>query len=233
MLAPRWVTCAQSSPQSSSTESRKNPALYAETEGGVASKASYARRKKPQVLAPAGGWAQLRAAVACGADAVYFGLDGVNARARAENFTLQELPGLMAELHAAGVKGFVAMNILLWDDELADIERRVWACAAAGVDAMIVQDVGAVTLCRSVAPHLPVHASTQMTVTSAEGARFAAALGVKRVVAARELSIRELKSVCDGVNDGQKGIDVEAFVHGALCVSYSGQCLSSEAWGGA
>ena len=125
------------------------------------------------------------------------------------------------------------MNILLWDDELGDIERRVRACAAAGVDALIVQDVGAVTLCRSVAPHLPVHASTQMTVTSAEGARFAADLGVNRVVAARELSVRELKSVCDGVSGSQeKGVEVEAFVHGALCVSYSGQCLSSEAWGG-
>jgi len=163
---------------------------------------------------------------------VYFGLDGVNARARAENFKMDELPQVMRELHAAGMKGFCAMNILLFDNELADVERRVRACAEAGVDALIVQDVGAVTLCRAVAPQLPVHASTQMTVTSAEGARFAADLGVKRVVAARELSIRELASVAAGLRSVESDVEVEAFVHGALCVSYSGQCLSSEAWGG-
>ena len=111
MLAPRWVACALSS-----ADRRKKPALYAETEVGVATAASQARRKKPQVLAPAGGWAQLRAAVACGADAVYFGLDGVNARARAENFTLQELPGLMAELHAAGALCRRGMSFFAWSD---------------------------------------------------------------------------------------------------------------------
>jgi collagenase-like PrtC family protease len=208
-------------------ELRKNPTLYAEAAPSTSAAGSALR--KPQVLAPAGGWAQLRAAVACGADAVYFGLDAFNARARAENFTLAELPALMAELHASGVKGFVAMNILLYDTELSQVETYARAMAAAGVDAVIVQDVGAVRLLRRLAPGLPVHASTQMSVTSPEGARFAASLGVARVVAGRELSVRELRAVAAGAG---AGVDVEAFVHGALCVSYSGQCLSSEAWGG-
>ena len=217
-------------------ELRKNPTLYAGT-AAIATPPSLAaasapvaqRRKKPQVLAPAGGWPQLRAAIACGADAVYFGTDGFNARARAENFTLSELPAVMAELHAHGVLGFVALNILIFDDELASAEARVRAIAAAGVDAVIVQDIGVAALVKRVAPALPLHASTQMSVTSAEGARFAAALGAKRVVAARELSVRELRSVAAGA---PAGVELEAFVHGALCVSYSGQCLSSEAWGG-
>lgn len=182
---------------------------------------------KPHVLAPAGGWPQLRAAVACGADAVYFGLDGVNARSRAENFTLAELPSLMAELHAAGVKGYVAMNILLFDSELDDAEMRLRAIYAAGADAVIVQDVGLAELAGRCAPGLRVHASTQQTVTSSSGAAFASSLGCERVVAARELSVGELATLSD-----EADVEVEAFVHGALCVSYSGQCLSSEAWGG-
>ena len=245
-------------------ELRKNPTLYAGAAADAtpplaappAGSAAQPPQRKPQVLAPAGGWPQLRAAIACGADAVYFGTDGFNARARAENFTLAELPAVrapyilaiaarlrvltcarypfcllqvMAELHAHGVLGFVALNILIFDDELASAEARVRAIAAAGVDAVIVQDIGVAALVKRCAPALPLHASTQMSVTSAEGARFAAALGAKRVVAARELSVRELRSVAAGA---PAGVELEAFVHGALCVSYSGQCLSSEAWGG-
>ena len=237
---PRCSTASEAA-----TELRKNPALYSDAGGSgqpqqppasssaaetavAPSQPPRGRLKKPEVLAPAGGWPQLRAAVACGADAVYFGIDGLNARARAANFAPEELPAVMAELHAAGVKGFVALNILLYDSELADVEARVRAMASAGVDAVIVQDVGVVRLLRRVAPGLPVHASTQLTVTSAEGARFAASLGVTRVVAARELSVKELSSLAGGA----AGTELEAFVHGALCVSYSGQCLSSEAWGG-
>ncbi|GLI60382.1 hypothetical protein VaNZ11_002388 [Volvox africanus] len=184
--------------------------------------------QKPEVLAPVGGWPQLRAAVENGADAVYFGLEDFNARARAANFNMEELPNVMSYLHARGVKGFVTLNVLVFDEELSAVEEQIRAMAMAGVDAVIVQDWGVVELMRQVAPGLPVHGSTQMSVTSAEGAAWVSELGVERVVVARELSVREISKICDGV----RGAEVEAFVHGALCVSYSGQCFSSEAWGG-
>ncbi|GIL91502.1 hypothetical protein Vretifemale_19091 [Volvox reticuliferus] len=184
--------------------------------------------QKPEVLAPVGGWPQLRAAVENGADAVYFGLEDFNARARAANFSVTELPDVMSYLHARGVKGFVTLNVLVFDEELSAVEEQIRAMAMAGVDAVIVQDWGVVELMRRVAPGLPVHGSTQMSVTSAEGAAWVSELGVERVVVARELSVREIAKVCNGVS----GTEVEAFVHGALCVSYSGQCFSSEAWGG-
>ncbi|GIL60544.1 hypothetical protein Vafri_15096 [Volvox africanus] len=141
---------------------------------------------------------------------------------------MEELPNVMSYLHARGVKGFVTLNVLVFDEELSAVEEQIRAMAMAGVDAVIVQDWGVVQLMRRVAPGLPVHGSTQMSVTSAEGAAWVSELGVERVVVARELSVREISKVCDGV----PGTEVEAFVHGALCVSYSGQCFSSEAWGG-
>ncbi|GFR48190.1 hypothetical protein Agub_g10043 [Astrephomene gubernaculifera] len=196
---------------------------------------------KPEVLAPAGGWPQLRAAVENGADAVYFGLEDFNARARAANFSYDELPEVMSYLHARGVKGFVALNVLVFDEELPALESRVRSMAEAGVDAVIVQDWGVVSLLRRVAPCLPVHGSTQMSITSAEGAEWAAGLGVERVVVGRELSVREIGKVRDGLAASSTSTstsstappaEIEAFVHGAMCVSYSGQCFSSEAWGG-
>ena len=181
----------------------------------------------PELLAPAGDWEALRAAVANGADAVYFGLSAFNARARAANFTLDELPDVMGYLHARNVRGFVAMNILVFDDELAEAERFIRAMADAGVDAVIVQDLGVVTLMREIAPTLAVHGSTQMTLTEARGIAFVRELGVERVVLARELSLDDIRIVTAGTDT-----PVEVFVHGALCVAYSGQCLTSEALGG-
>mmetsp|Transcript_51491 Transcript_51491/g.164657 ORF Transcript_51491/g.164657 Transcript_51491/m.164657 type:complete len:592 (+) Transcript_51491:230-2005(+) len=212
-------------------EARKNPDLYSSLErgGSGATMGTVGPRlaKKPEVLAPCGGWVQLKAAVENGADCVYFGLTEFNARARAANFTTEELPSVVEYLHARGVKGYVTFNILVFDGELENAERRIRAIARAGVDAVIVQDVGVVELFRRVAPGLPVHGSTQMTITSAEGAEFARQLGVERVVVGRELSVREISKVREGTS-----AEVEAFVHGAMCVSYSGQCFSSEAWGG-
>ena len=118
---------------------------------------------KPEILAPAGDEDALRAAVRAGADAVYFGVKGHNARARAKNFDVDELPRVMAELHRWGVKGYVTLNTLTFDHELDAVEAVVRACADAAVDAVIVQDLGVVQLCRAVAPGLEVHASTQMT----------------------------------------------------------------------
>jgi putative protease len=188
-----------------------------------------AARRRPEVLAPAGGWPQLRAAVENGADAVYFGAAaGFNARARAENFAVSELPEVMAYLHERGVLGYLALNVLAFDAELPALAELGAAAQRAGVDAAIVQDLGGAALLRAAAPGLPLHGSTQMSVTSPEGAAFAAGLGVTRVVVGRELSVSEIAAV---VAKGG-GVEVETFVHGALCVSYSGQCFSSEAWGG-
>jgi putative protease len=184
-------------------------------------------RVKPELLAPAGDWEALRAAVANGADAVYFGLSNFNARARAANFGLDELPEVMRFLHARNVRGFVTLNTLIFSDELSDVAEFVKAVAMNGVDAVIVQDLGLVRLVRRIAPSLHVHASTQMTLTEPRGIDFVRRLGVERVVLARELSLADIRKVTS-----QTEMPVEVFVHGALCVAYSGQCLTSEALGG-
>ena len=182
----------------------------------------------PELLAPAGDWDCVRAAIENGADAVYFGLDtGFNARARATNFTPADLPRLMEMLHLRGLKGYATLNTLVFSDELEAFGRTVEAVADAGVDAVLVQDVGAATLIRERRPELSLHASTQMTLTSAETIELAEALGMDRVVVARELSIQEITAI-----RRQTAMPLEVFVHGALCVAYSGQCLTSESLGG-
>lgn len=182
--------------------------------------------RKPELLAPAGDWECARAAVANGADAVYFGLPAFNARMRATNFAADDLPRLMDFLHEHGVKGYVAFNVLIFTDELAAAEEQLILLHRAGVDAAIVQDVGLTSLAREVVPDFHVHASTQMTLTSPEGLAFARRLGVERAVLARELSLRELAKF-----RATDAVPIEVFVHGALCVAYSGQCLTSEALG--
>ena len=182
---------------------------------------------RPELLSPAGDWDALRAAVANGADAVYFGLSAFNARARAANFTLDELPEVIGYLHAHNVRGFVALNILIFTDELPEVVEFVKAIAAAGVDAVIVQDLGLVALIRKLAPTLAIHGSTQMTLTEPRGIEFVRRLGVERVVLARELSLDDIRKVTAGTT-----VPVEVFIHGALCVAYSGQCLTSVALGG-
>jgi U32 family peptidase len=185
-------------------------------------------RTKPELLAPAGDWECARAAVANGADAVYFGLPAFNARMRATNFTPDDLPKLMDFLHEHGVKGYVAFNVLIFTDELAAAEEELVLLDRAGVDAAIVQDLGLVSLARERVPDLHIHASTQMTLTSPEGVAFAQRLGITRAVLARELSLRELAKF-RATPDAD--VPLEVFVHGALCVAYSGQCLTSEALG--
>ena len=183
--------------------------------------------QRPELLAPAGDWDALRAAVANGADAVYFGLSNFNARHRATNFTLEELPEVMSFLHDRNVRGYVAFNTLIFSDELPEAVSFIQAIAAAGVDAVIVQDLGFARLLARMAPALPVHASTQMTLTEHRGIEFVRKLGVQRVILARELSIDDIGSIAN-----QTSMPLEVFVHGALCVAYSGQCLTSEALGG-
>jgi U32 family peptidase len=182
---------------------------------------------KPEVLAPAGDFEAMRAAVANGADAVYFGLSHFNARHRATNFAIEELPQTLRYLHAHNVRGYVTCNTLIFSDELPEIERFIRAIADAGADAVIVQDLGLVRLIRRVAATLPIHGSTQMTLTEPRGIEFVKALGVERVILARELSLPEIQRITAATDT-----PVEVFVHGALCVSYSGQCLTSESIGG-
>ncbi len=205
----------------------------------------------PELLAPAGDWECAKAAVENGADAIYFGLEKFNARMRAQNFTEADLPKLMDVLHRRGVKGYVTFNTLVFANELADAENYLRTIITAGVDAAIVQDVGICRLIRRLSPDFPIHASTQMTITSVAGVEFARELGCNLVVLARECSLKEIEKIqaaqgkagrplpaTSQATDDAHGVTrpaelpIEVFVHGALCVAYSGQCLTSEALGG-
>jgi U32 family peptidase len=204
-------------------------------------------RKLPELIAPAGDWECARAAVENGADAIYFGLEKFNARMRANNFTGADLPKLMEFLRRRGVRGYVTFNILVFENELSDAEKYLRMMIASGVDAVVVQDVGICRLIRQLSPDFPIQASTQMTITSAGGVEFARDLGCNRVVLARECSIKEIEKIQASqgragsplpANDGAQGtarptrLPLEIFIHGALCIAYSGQCLTSEAMGG-
>ena len=186
----------------------------------------------PEIMSPAGGFPQLRAAIANGADSVYLGCSAFSARARAANFDpVTELPDAVRLAHASGVKVYVALNTLVFNKEMDEVAGLIRQIDAAGVDALIVQDLGICKVARRVAPRLELHASTQQSVTSADGVRHSASLGANRVVLGRELSVKEIESVSRDMR-GDSSVETEVFVHGALCVSYSGQCFSSEAWGG-
>ncbi len=188
---------------------------------------------RPELLAPAGDWECVRAAVENGADAVYFGLERFNARMRAKNFTQADLPELMAYLHRRGVRGYVTFNVLVFTDELPDAADFLRSIIAAGVDAAIVQDIGICRLIRRLSPDFPIHGSTQMTVTGPAGVEFARELGAELVVLGRENSIKEIEAIQAAQRDsGLPPLPLEVFVHGALCVAYSGQCLTSESLGG-
>ncbi|MEO1211123.1 MAG: DUF3656 domain-containing protein [Cyanobacteria bacterium J06638_20] len=188
--------------------------------------------QRPELLAPAGNWDCAKAAVENGADAIYFGLDRFNARMRAQNFTEADLPELMTFLHRRGVKGYVTLNTLVFPAELPEAEQYLRSIISAGVDAVIVQDVGICRLIRHLSPDFPIHASTQMTVTSAAGVAFAKDLGCDLVVLARECSLKEISKIQSQIAKQEVALPLEVFVHGALCVAYSGQCLTSEALGG-
>jgi len=183
--------------------------------------------REPELLAPAGSWDCVRAAVVNGADAVFFGLSKFNARLRADNFTEDDLPELMKFLHTHGVRGFVTMNTLIFTGELDEAEAQLQLLERCGVDAIIVQDLGLARLASIVVPSVEIHASTQMTITSPEGLAFADQLfQLDRVVLARELSIQQIEKF-----NPRECVPLEVFVHGALCVAYSGQCLTSESLG--
>ena len=180
-----------------------------------------------EILAPAGDREMLGAAVFSGADAVYLGLSGFNARRTAGNFTPDELCEAVAFCHARGVRVHVALNTLVYAQELAGLADAVRAVAQAGADAVIADDLATAQLVKQIAPALALHASTQMTVHTPAGAQEMAALGYDRVILARELSLEEIRAVC-----AASPIECEVFVHGALCMSVSGQCMMSAFLGG-
>lgn len=184
--------------------------------------------RRPEILAPAGDRDALAAALAAGADAVYLGLDdGFNARARAANFPSTHLAEVAAQVHRAGARLYITLNTLVFEPELPIVEELLRRVAASGADAIIVQDPAVALLARRICPQLDVHASTQMTASSPAAANLLAPLGLSRVVVPRELSVDEIRAYRAGTP-----LELEVFVHGALCVAWSGQCLSSEAWGG-
>ncbi|MFN8563666.1 MAG: peptidase U32 family protein, partial [Anaerolineae bacterium] len=149
---------------------------------------------KPEIMSPAGYFPQLNAAIEAGADAVYFGLKHFTARAKV-GFTLAELPDVMRTLHSRGVKGYITFNTLIFDHELREAVKAIEQIAAAGADALIVQDVGMAQLVQQIAPQVDVHGSTQMSITSAEGVTLAQRFGVSRVVLARELSLKDIRAI--------------------------------------
>lgn len=184
----------------------------------------------PELLAPAGDRECLRAAVENGADGVYFGLSDHNARLRARNFTFDELPEIMEYLHLRGVKGYVTLNTLIFTRELDEVIPFIEKIISSGADAVLVQDIGLCRLIRKISSDFPIHASTQMTITNIAGIRAVKELGCSRIVMARECSLSEIRKIKKEL--GSECPEIEIFVHGALCVAYSGQCLTSESLGG-
>ncbi len=179
-----------------------------------------------ELLAPAGSMEALRAAVCNGADAVYLGADTFNARMNARNFSAADLQEAVVYCHVRGVKVHLTLNTLVLDREMPRAAELIRTAASCGVDAFIVQDLGMVSLCRQLAPDVPIHASTQMSIHSLEGVLEAAALGCSRVVLARELPAEEIAHICK-----KSPVEIEVFVHGALCMCYSGQCYLSSVIG--
>ena len=182
---------------------------------------------KTELLAPAGSFRALTAAVQSGADAVYLGGDLFSARQGAANFTIEEMKRAVDYCHMYGVKVHAAVNTLIKEKELEQLVSYIKEITKIGVDAVIVQDMGAVRLFRQISPDMPLHASTQMTVTTADGVRALEKLGFERVVLARELSERTVAQICR-----ETKAEIEVFCHGALCMCYSGQCLMSSIIGG-
>ena len=177
---------------------------------------------RPEILAPAGSFDSVVAAVRCGANAVYLGAKQFSARAFAQNFELSELESTVAYCHERGVKVYLTLNTAVYDHELMDAAKLIASAAQIGVDALIVSDLGIISLARKICPELSLHGSTQMGVASLAGAKSAKALGLDRIVLAREMSAREIEEVIRNA-----GIETEVFVHGAHCMCISGQCYFS------
>lgn len=179
-----------------------------------------------ELLAPAGSWEALEAAVNAGADAVYMGGKAFGARAYASNFDEEEMARAVRFAHLHHVRLFITVNTLVDDSELPELAKYLMFLNNVGVDGIIVQDMGVIRLAKQIVPELPLHASTQMTITNSSGVDFSRDAGMERSVLARELSLAEIDAAC------KRGTEIETFIHGALCVCYSGQCLMSSLIGG-
>ena len=181
----------------------------------------------PELLAPAGSFKALEAAIDAGADAVYFAGESYGARAFAKNFTREEIAEAAKRCRAFGVQSYITLNTLLYDREMRDVLDYAAFLENAGIDALIIADMGAAREIRRAIPTMRLHASTQFSGHNAEAARFLAEHGFERMVAARELSREDLTALCK-----ESPIEIETFIHGALCVCHSGQCLLSSMIGG-
>ena len=177
-----------------------------------------------ELLAPAGDMEKLKTALHFGADAVYFAGTQMGLRAFAGNFTSQEIPQAVALCHALGKKAYVTVNVFAYNDDFDVLPDYLTFLRDAGVDAVIVSDPGVIALARKIVPDLDVHVSTQANLTNAYAVRFWADQGVKRVVLAREMSLKEIAKTHEILGDS---VELEAFCHGAMCISYSGRCLLS------
>ena len=183
--------------------------------------------KKPELLLPVGTREMLTAAINNGTDAVYFGVPHWNARGRTEDFTFEDVEEMILYARTRGVRTFLAMNVLVFEREIQGLPEFLERLISLKPDAFIIQDIGLARLIRAIAPNQEIHASTQMTLSSAEGIALVKSLGFNRAVLARELSLKEIASIKAATD-----LELEVFIHGALCVSYSGQCLTSENFGG-
>ena len=181
----------------------------------------------PELLLPVGTREMLEAAVNNGADAVYFGVPHWNARGRTEDFTFDDVRDMIRYARIHGVRTFLAMNVLVFERELQELPEFLEKIISLEPDAFIIQDIGLARLIRAICPNQEIHASTQMTLASAEGVNLVKSIGFNRAVLARELSVKEIAAIKAATD-----LELEVFIHGALCVSYSGQCLTSENFGG-
>lgn len=189
----------------------------------------HTHRNKPELLAPAGGLAQLKTAIAYGADAVYLAADKFGMRARADNFSLDEACKAIEYAHQRSVSVYITINILMNDSEISHLHDYCKTLAKAGADAFIVSDMGALATAKEAAPDCDIHISTQASIMNAAAARMWHSLGATRIVCAREMSLRSIAELRKNIPES---LEIEAFVHGAMCMAYSGRCLLSSAMTG-
>ncbi len=188
------------------------------------------KKRKPELVCPAGDWPSLITAVESGADSVYFGVKGVNMRAKASNFDLLELKKIMAYLHKNGKKGFLALNIVVMNSELKKVENILNEAKSADVDAVILWDMAVFSIAKRLG--LNIHISTQASISNIEALRFYTSLGAERVVLARESALEDIENIINSIREEKLPVEIETFIHGAMCVSISGRCfLSSYSWG--
>ncbi|KJJ83238.1 collagenase [Candidatus Omnitrophus magneticus] len=180
----------------------------------------------PELIAPAGDWACLTSAVKSGADSVYFGVKGLNMRARASNFDLMEMPKIMKFLHDNGKKGYLSLNVLIYDNEINKVKKILDKAKSTGVDAVILWDMAVLNLAKKMG--LEIHLSTQASVSNFEAFSFYASLGVSKIVLARECSIKDIKNITLKIKEKNISCGIEVFIHGAMCVGISGRCFMSQ-----